>query len=543
MVKRFGMRPIVCWFAICILFVSSSFAQITTANMVGTVTDSSGAIVPGAKVTIENLGTHEIHSMQTGQSGDYTFNFLQPGSYSVTVRAIGFQAYKIPSLMLGAGDRSRADAKLEIGEASQTVQVTAAIAALQTDSSTVGSVVPERIVQDVPLNGRNYVTLVQNSVGVNSGPPNNGSSGTRPDDRRQTNEVSANGMADNLNNNMVDGMDNNERNKGLIIIRPAIDAIQEVRVDTNNTTAETGRAGGATINVITRAGTNSFHGTLYEFLRNDMLDANDYFAKQKNVPRYKYRQNQFGGSFGGPIRKDKTFFFADIEELRIVQGLPTGLITVPTLYEEQHLGDFSDQTVRDTTVPNPNNPGQFMPVGQPGPVVPMSQIDPVARKYWALFPAPLSSGTTNNYSNSPIKTFNSTTVDSRVDNHFSNGDSMFVRYSYNPVSSFTPGWLPVVNGVQPGGGSYPGPNKTSSQGAQLHYVHSFSSSLVAEAGMGFSRINLASLPLNYGNNVGESFGLPNSNINLNTSGLAPVVISGFSSGLGDSNFIPILFHF
>ncbi len=541
-VKGFSVVFTLCCFAMCMM-VRCATAQVTTANVVGTVTDSTGAIVPGATVTIQNTGTHETHSVQSDQSGDYTFTFLQPGIYSVTVESRGFRTFQVQAMTLGAGDRTRSDAKLQVGETSQTVQVAATTSVMQTDASTITNVVPSNLVQDVPLNGRNYVSLVQHTVGITVGGANSTTSGTRPDDRRQTSSVSANGQTTNGNNNMVDGMDNNERNAGLIILRPSIDSIQEVRVDTSNMTADTGRTLGAAINVITKAGTNDLHGTFFEFLRNDLLDANDYFAKRASIPRYKYRQNQFGGSLGGPIRKDKTFFFADIEELRIVQGQPTGLLTVPTLFEEQHPGNFSDQLVTNANnVPDPNNPGMFLPVGAPGPIIPVSQQDPVAQKLFALFPAPNVAGTglVNNYSNSPNKTYNATTVDARIDNHFGNGDSMFVRYSYQPVSSFTPGFLPEVNGVQAGGGSYPGPNQTTSQGAQLHYVHQFSSKLVAEGGFGFSRINLASLPLNYGNNVDAAFGIPNANTDTHSSGLSPIVISGIASGLGDANYVPIL---
>jgi len=542
-IKQFSVTLALCCLALGISGMTPALAQETTANVVGTVTDSTGATIAGAKVTIQNTGTAEARSTQTGPSGDYGFTFLQPGTYSIAVEAAGFQSSRTNGLTLSAGDRTRSDNKLQIGGTSQEVQVTSTVSALQTDSSTVSSVVPDKLVQDVPLDGRNYVTLVQHTLGVTPGGANSTTSGTRPDDRRQTNSVSSNGQSDNANNNMVDGMDNNERNAGLIILRPSIDSIQEVRVDTNNPPAEIGRTTGAAINVITKAGTNTFHGTFFEFLRNDVLDANDYFAKRANRPRYKYKQNQFGGSFSGPIRKDKTFFFADIEELRIVQGQPTGLLTVPSLFEEQNPGNFSDQLVTNANnVPDPNKPGQFLPVGAKGPVIPASQLDPAALKLWALFPAPnvAGSGVVNNYSNSPNRTYYSTTVDSRVDNHFGNGDSMFVRYSYQPVSSFTPGFLPAVNGIQAGGGSYPGPNNTTSQGVQLHYVHAFSSNLVAEAGIGFARLNLASLPLNYGNAVDTAVGIPNGNLDTHSSGLSPIVISGYASGLGDANYVPIL---
>jgi hypothetical protein len=511
-----------CFLGLYALVARDASAQVTTADIVGTALDASGAVVPNVTVTVENIATHQIRTAHSGGSGDYALSLLQPGPYSVTVEAAGFKTFKVPNLLLAAGDRVRADARLQIGPQTQTVEVSGASVALQTDSSTLSTVVTERAVQDLPLNGRNYITLVQNTPGANAGNPNGISSGTRPDDRRQTNAVSANGQAEAYNGNLIDGMDNNELEQGLIIVRPAIDAIQEVKVDTNAFTAELGRTAGAVINVITKSGTNTFHGSLYEFFRNDKLDANDYFSKQAALPRPEYRLNQFGGSLGGPIKRNKTFFFGDVEAYRIVQGAPTGLLTVPTLFEEQNPGDFSD-------------------IG--GPVIPQSQLDAVALKYFALYPAPNvpGAGTTNNFSATPRRTQNSTTADLRIDQHFSANDSFFVRYSYNPVKTFTPGALPPVNGVQPGGiTNFPGQNTTKAQGVQLNYVHIFSPNLLVELKAGYSRLNLQSLQLNYGTNAAEKFGMPNvNNFDHFNTGLSPVDIQGYPT-LGDADYIPIV---
>lgn len=278
-------------------------AQVTTAAILGTVTDSSGAIVPNAKVTVTNTATRQVRTAQSDSAGEFVFNSLQPGPYNVVAESPGFKLNEQSGLVLVAGDRVRANAQMQIGQQTETVQVTAQATGLQTDSSTLSSVVTQRAVQDLPLNGRNYVGLVQTTPGANPGPANGVQTGTRPDDRRQTNSISANGQPAAYNGNMVDGIDNNEMEQGLILIRPSIDAIEEVKVDTNNFPAEVGRAAGAVVNIITKAGTNTIHGTLYEFLRNDKLDANDYFSNYGGVPRAKYRQNQFGGSVGGPIWK------------------------------------------------------------------------------------------------------------------------------------------------------------------------------------------------------------------------------------------------
>src|SRR5579862_207395 len=447
-------------------------AQVSTSDIVGTVTDPAGAVIANANVTAENVDTRDRHTATTSGAGEFVFNLLQPGRYTVTVQSPGFKGFST-SVTLVAGDRARADAQLQVGEASQTVEVQATTPALQTDSAALRTVVSEQSVQDLPLNGRNYVTLVQSTVGVAAGPSNSILSGTRPDERRQTANVVANGQNEVFNNQMIDGMDNNEREQFTILIRPSIDMISEVKVDTNSYSAEEGRAGGAVVNLLTKSGTNQWHGGAYEYLRNDKLNANDFFANLAGNPRPEYRQNQFGGSFGGPIRKDKTFFFVDTEALRIVQGVPTGLLSTPTLYEEQHPGDFSDQ------------PG--------GIVVPASKVDPVALKYWALWPAPNVGPPTSiasNYSQNVKKTYNSTTYDARLDQRFSDKDSFFARFSYNPTFNSQPSLFPPVNGVAAGGGIYPGPSNADSQGYMADFVHVFSPTLVMELKGGFTRLNL-----------------------------------------------------
>src|SRR6266436_1605832 len=228
MSKRFTLALSVCLIALCFFAVNRASAQVNTADILGTITDAGGAVIPGVKVTVQNTATNDTKTTTSNATGDFIFNLMQPGQYTVTVEAPAFRKATV-NLAVSAGDRARANVQLQVGEVSQTVEVEAQSPALQTDSATLSTIVAAQSVQDLPLNGRNFVTLVQSTVGVAPGPSNSILSGTRPDDRRQTSNMSANGQNENFNNNMIDGMDNTDREHFLIMLRPSIDMIQEVK--------------------------------------------------------------------------------------------------------------------------------------------------------------------------------------------------------------------------------------------------------------------------------------------------------------------------
>jgi len=322
----------------CLAFSSVAVAQVETADILGRVVDASKAVIPGAAVTITNLDTGVIRKLKSNGAGEFLAAALPIGHYSVSIESEGFETYSVPSLTLSEGDRTRVDANMVIG-ATVTVDVGSVEPQLQTDSSVLGTVVTERQVADLPLDGRNFMQLAQILAGTNEGPPNALSSGSRPDDRRLTSSVSANGQDENANNQLIDGLDNNERIIGAIGVRPDTDAIAEFRVQTNLYTAEAGRSAGAIINIITKAGTNTFHGTAYEFFRNDIFDANNYFS----ISKTELRQNQYGASLGGPVFRNKLFFFGDYEGYRQVMGNTT-VATVPTCLDQQpgNIGYFGD---------------------------------------------------------------------------------------------------------------------------------------------------------------------------------------------------------
>jgi Carboxypeptidase regulatory-like domain len=526
--------------ALCAGFVARvAQAQLTNGDVIGTVTDTSGAVIPGAKVTLTNTGTHIAASTMTNGTGDYTFNLLNPGQYTVTIEAQGFKKLVIPGFALAAGDRLRENANMEAGSVEETVQVTAAAPLLQTDSSTVQSTVTEQSVQDLPLNGRNFINLVQAQPGVNAGSPNAISSGQRPNDRAATSTVSANGQSDLYNNEMIDGMDNNVRAQGLMGVSPSIDAIAEVQVQTNNVGADVGFAAGAVVNIITKSGSDAFHGTTFEYFRNDIFDTRDWFAKAGTTPKPEWRQNQFGGSLGGPIKRNKTFFFGDVQNNRIIQGLSSGLTTVPSVRE------------------NPGCPGNatglydFTDNG--GGVIPAAYADPVGKAYFSMFPCPniSSTATFNNYESVVKQPSTTLSLDGRIDQHFSNGDTLFGRYSYNNVNVDVPSLFPAVkvlgisSPVHPGGNifAFPGDSTTRSHGVAFVYDHPFTSNLVMELKTGYTRIDIFTKNLNYGENVSSAIGLVNANTPAapNTTGLAPTYfLSGGYANLGDTVFTPII---
>ncbi len=499
-------------------------AQQTTADIVGTVQDSTGAVISGATVTLTNSQTSEVLTAQSTSSGDYVFNLLKPGRYAITIQQNGYTTLKIPAFSVSAGDRAREDAHLTVGSTTQTVVVEATSSALHTDSSVLASTITDKAVQDLPLNGRNYINLAQLVPGANEGANNALGSGNRPDDRRQTSAISVNGQTDSINDEMIDGMDNNERIIGTIGVRPSVDAIQEVSVQTNTYTAEVGRTAGGVINVITKSGTNQFHGSVYEFFRNSNLNAYP-FAFGLAIPKPPLHQNQYGASIGGPIIKGRTFFFFDYEGLRISKaGNPTAS-TVPTAYEEQNVGDFTD---------NPSLNVKLTP----------AQIDAAGLAYFKLYPTPNETGFANNYISTQHITQTSSTYDARVDHRINDRNTLYARYTYNGVNSYIGGFFPAVQEagltIQPGGnfGLYEGPATNNAYNGALNYIHIFTPNLLVEAKAGYTFIYNTSFPLNYGNAVNAAFGQPNVNIDQLSSGLSPLNITG-AQNLGDGTSLPI----
>jgi len=303
-------------------------------------------------------------------------------------------------------------------------------------------------------------------------------------------------------------------------VRPSVDAVAEFRVSTNLYTAEVGRAAGAQINIITKSGTNTMHGTVYEFFRNDIFDATDYFA----LTHTRLRQNQYGASIGGPVLQNKLFYFADYEGFRRVAGV-THTSTVPTLFEEQNIGNFSD--IGHTSVAS-------------------TDIDPVGLAYFKLYPAPNrpgtgTGGTANNFTYSPNTYQITQTGDVRLDYAFPKGHRFFARYTINEADTSVPGELPVVNGVAPGGNpfAFAGSSGQRAENVQLNYLRVFTPNLLGEFKGGYTYINNASFPLNYGEDLSSQFGVKGANLGTSiTSALTTMSPIGYAS-VGDGIYLPL----
>ena len=501
-------------------------AQVVTAGVVGTVTDATGDLLVNVKITVENVDTELKRTAKTDDSGSFEVTLLPVGHYRVTAELQGFKLARIREITLAEGDRQKLDLRMEIGQVQQSVDVEAQTPALQSETSSLGTLFDKHEIEDLPLNGRNFMQLAQLSAGANTGGANGLASGNRPDDRRSSSNVTVNGQMSYSNNFLIDGLDDNERYIGSIIIKPSVDALAEFKVTTNGYSAELSRTAGGVIVMLTKSGTNNFHGSLYEFFRNQNVDAKNFFAGPGRTPDYK--QNQFGGSFGGPIRKGKTFFFVDYEGTRLRQGI-TYTSSVPTLAMRQ--GNFSGVA----NVFDPISRTQFAN-GQ----IPSSKINAVGQSLVNLYPLPQTSGLVNNFTYSPNRQLVDDKFDTRVDQQFGEKSTFFARYSFDNTYNFLPPQLPAVGTIQAGSdtGYFAGPARLRAQNAAISYIYTFNPTLILQQSLSYARLANHTVPPNYGNNVDDQLGIPGANVDDDSSGLSPISVSGFR-GLGDGTSTPI----
>jgi hypothetical protein len=282
-------------------------AQSSWGNFEGVVTDHTGAVIPGAAVNVTNRDTNVARLATTNAAGYYEVRSLNPGVYSISAQVVGFKMQLVENLTLEVNQTIRQDFTMQVGAVTERVEVSASAAKLQTADATVGTVITHGDVVDLPLNGRSFLQLISLSPGTFS-QTHDQSIGYRVG-TMALNSPAINGTRGQDNNYTIDGVENNELSWNFYAMTPSVDAIQEFKVQSGTTSADVGRAAGANINMVIKSGTNHFHGDVYEFLRNDVLDANNFFANRAGLSRGQYKWNQFGATLGGPIKKDKTFFF------------------------------------------------------------------------------------------------------------------------------------------------------------------------------------------------------------------------------------------
>ena len=479
-------------------------AQFEYGEILGTVRDVSGAVISGAKVTVRGLGTNVQSSTLTNEQGNYSFPDLRSGSYEVLTAVAGFRPAKSDALLLRVSDRLRMDLTLEPGQVDEQVTVQAEVAPLlETDTSTRGQVIQSQQIEELPLNKRDYTQLVLLVPGTTYNP-----------DQRLGGAISINGNRTLQNDYLLDGIDNNShatsfRGDRVDVMLPSVDAVQEFRVQSNGYSAEYGHSAGAVVNVTIKGGTNQFHGTGWEFFRNDDMDAHGWTPTLGGA-KPKVRFNLFGANIGGPVVKDKTFFFVNYEGDRERNGV-IFQATVPTLALDQ--GNFANPpaALGSTLKVIPVDPTTGNPF--PNAVIPQSRWSPVAARIlsYPQFPVPNASPlitTPGAYINTVTNSVRADKFDLRLDHYVSSKWHIFGRYSFSDSTTFRPA---PFNGYAEGSNNDQfGNTLTRGQSAVVGNTLSLSPTTTLDLRLGYTRLGAAVFPPNFGSpSSTELLGIPN----------------------------------
>jgi len=567
-------------FVLMLLCVTPLRAQVDAGAILGTVTDASGSAVHGATVTLTNEGTNASIATTTGNDGGYKFTPVRIGNYKLTVTYQGFETITRPHVPVNVGENVVADFTLKPGNVTTTVEVTAAAPVLQSQDASVGQVIDSKSVNDLPLNGRNFTFLAQLAAGVNTPQADtrgNAASGA----------FSANGLRAAQNNYLLDGIDNNSDTVDFLngtnfVVLPPVDAVEEFKVQTSDFSAEFGRSGAAVLNATIKSGTNEFHGDVWEFFRNDHLDAADFFENQHQVKKGDLQQNQFGFTAGGPLYipkvfngKNKVFLFGDYQALRRVQGtilsgsvpsaaertsgytnfqdiiaaqsgtvtdalgrtMPVGTILDPATTRLLPSGKY----VRDPFGTCANEPAGFTytVAGCGLNMIPGGRLDSNAIALLNLYPNPTTSAVGSlfsNYANSPKLYEHSNSFDTRMDINFNDKNQLFFRFSLVDDPQFIPG---IFGGVADGGGFQQGNQTAIAEQTAVGYTHTFSPSLINEVRAGFNYLHTTrvSPSANDLTDIPAQFGIQGvPQVSLN-GGLPAFGINGLAT-LGSNAFLP-----
>ncbi len=503
------------------LFAISLFAQ--TAQVGGRVTDASGAAVPGVQVTIRSTANGTERQVRTNDTGLYTIPLLQPGGYDVMVRQQGFKPISQSGITLEVDQRAELNFRLEVGAVTEQVEVRASVSRLNTVEASQGQVIDNQRIVEMPLNGRNYIDLALMSGGAVQSAPGSRIGG-----------FSAGGQRVSQNNYVMDGIDNNSvelaaAGRRAEMVQPSIDAIAEFKVQTNGYSAEFGRGMGGVVNLTIKSGTNAFHGAAFEFVRNEVFDARNFFTPA-NTKKPTFKRNQYGLAFGGPVvlpklyyGKNKTFFFGDFESTRI-RETSTIANTLPT--PRMRNGDFGElpaaRVIRDpsTTQPFPDR------------LIPASRLDPVARRLAQLYPAPQSANLANNFTYLSPRTQDVDKWDIRGDQNLGASDTAFFRFSRQ--DNLLPD-TPSLPAPAYGGGNLDYVTEGMNVGAGWNHIFSPSVIMSVRAGWNYTRFERNNPASARGKNFNAEYGIPGATL-VPDGGFSQMNITGYRAlGIGANN--------
>ena len=543
-------------------------AQVATGSIVGTVTDSSNQVVPGAQVTIREVNRNTTTTLVTDASGVYTAPFLVPGTYEVQVELQGFKTWIRPGIILQVTDRVRVDVALEVGTIKEATTVVASAPVVRTDSSEAGTVIEEMAIEELPLNGRNFATLVYLAPGVTPGQAGENLSGASTFNPRGASNFNALGSQANSNAWLVDGIDNNEFTFNTFIVMPSVEQVREFKVLTGVFSAEFGRGAGV-VSVSTKSGANQLRGTGYEFLRNDAFDARNFFVRKTvqpdgtlvKDPVPPLDRHQFGGAIGGAFvipglydGHSRTFFFADYSGIKERRGVTT-VNTVPS--SATRTGDFSNYRDRSGNLIPIYDPlstrleaGRIVRDPFPNNIIPADRINQVGRNIASVYPLPnAGSGSFDNYISTPDREVTDHAFSGRVDHKLSDNDSFFVRFNYGKYRLDAPQGQancclptppeaaarfdlgPFVAGIQN--------TRLTTHGMAFNYSKVIKPQLVNELRVGYAKTEPFTKQSDYGHNSSESLGIHGININEITTGLPNIGITNFTGLSGGPAFLPV----
>jgi hypothetical protein len=518
----------------CLQFTLPASAQEVSAGITGRITDASGAGIPGATVTAKDMMRGTEWPTQTNMEGIYAFPRIPVGIYELRVEMQGFKTARRPDIQLELNQRARVDIQMQVGEISSTVEVTGAAPLLNTETTIVGSVISSNAIVNTPLITRNYISLTLLTPGVTTTDPSAFNSGQRTGGGGRP---YVNGNRKESNNFLLDGVDNNHTSDNLTSYQPNLDAIQEVKMITNNASAEFGNFQGGVINVTIKSGANDFHGTAFEFLRNDKLNANSWARnwslaadpKTGKAPRSPIRWNEFGGTFGGPIKKDKIFFFGDYQGIR--RYTPAAVNTFSVIPAEFRNGDFSRLLTEkgiqlyDPLTTDANGIRQPFVNNQ----IPLTRINPVVKNLFNskdLYPLPINSNLQNNQYNATKGQLLSDQFDVKIDAKRGTKDDFSFRYSWGRQEIPGINYFPLIFNTF---------NHAPFRNGVANWTRTFSPRVVNELRFGANRI----MNWNGGEdkglgNVAEKLGIQQGNDRAG--GLFGITLTGgLASGLGSSN--------